>query len=95
MIVEWLFIALLLVGAGFLFLGKWAAPGLRFGGVLLAIAGLATAAWWQKRLEHKLESRAQVVAPHVGRPPEYAGSDLCQPAIRINTPRGTIPSIAR
>ncbi|MBI3416815.1 MAG: C cytochrome precursor [Verrucomicrobia bacterium] len=78
MIVEWLFIALLLLGAGFLFIGKWTTPGIRLGGALLAIAALVAGWSWQTRLEKKLASRAQLVAPHVGRPEEYAGSESCR-----------------
>ena len=78
MIVEWLFIALLLSAAGFLFFGKWATRRVGFISIIVTIAALAAVAWWQTHLENKLSSRAGLVAPHLGRPQEYAGSESCR-----------------
>jgi predicted CXXCH cytochrome family protein len=76
--VEWLLIAILLLGAGLPFLGK----GARVRGRLAALACLAAAlsgVWlWQRHLEKKLDSQAELAIPKVGRPDEYAGSDSCR-----------------
>lgn len=78
MIVEWLLITLLIVGTGFLLFGARTARGLRLLGAPFVLALLAATWVWQARLDRKLESRARLNAPEIGRPGEYAGSDSCR-----------------
>lgn len=78
MFVEWLLIALLLSGVGFLIFGKRVTFVIRLAGGSLIVVVLAAGWWWQGRLEGRLDSRAQLNAPHLGRPGEYAGSETCR-----------------
>ena len=78
MLVEWLFITLLVAGVGGWLFGNRTTLRVRlFAFLCMAIALLGV--WlWQKRLEGKLDSRARLTVPHVGRPMEYAGSVSCR-----------------
>jgi predicted CXXCH cytochrome family protein len=78
MLVEWLVIIFLLAGAGYLVFGKGAFA--RFRGIAFAfLAAAVLGVWlWQMRLEAKVNSRASLTIPRVGRPEEYAGSDSCR-----------------
>ena len=78
MLVEWLLIVFLLAGIGRLFFGKWTTATIRLSGAVFAMAALLAVWWWQEHLENKLDSRARLNAPHVGRPDEYAGSESCR-----------------
>lgn len=78
MYVEWLLIALLVCGAGFLCCWRGATFLVRLAGGILAVIVLLAAGWWERRLEGKRDSRARLNAPHVGRPEEFAGSETCR-----------------
>ena len=78
MFVEWLLIALLLAGTGFLLRSQWPTPGFRLWGAVFAAAVLLAGAWRQTRLANRLNSQARLSAPHVGRPEEFAGSASCR-----------------
>ncbi|MBC8001651.1 MAG: ammonia-forming cytochrome c nitrite reductase subunit c552 [Opitutaceae bacterium] len=78
MVVEWIFIVVLLAGAGLITLGRRSDFRVRLfvGGTVLC--GLVTAWLWQGQLDKRTTSRAQQTVPHQNRAPEYAGSDSCR-----------------
>jgi hypothetical protein len=78
MLVEWLLILFLLLGAGFLIFGKGAFAGGRLAGCASLATALLTLWLWQDHLEKKLDSQAGLTIPRVGRPDEYAGSAACR-----------------
>lgn len=78
MLVEWLLIVLLLAGVGYLLFSKWTAPTVRLWGAVFAVSALLAVWWWQGHLENKMDSRARLNVPHVGRPEEFAGSASCR-----------------
>src|ERR1041385_8872698 len=79
MFAEWFLVTLLLAGAGFLvFAGRMRASGAVLCAALFTLAGLAPVWWWQTSLRKKLDSRAQLTVPQVGRPEDYAGAASCR-----------------
>jgi predicted CXXCH cytochrome family protein len=78
MLVEWLLIIILLLGAGFLIFGKGASAGSRLAAFAFLAMGLPGFWLWQDHLEKKLDSQAGLTIPRVGRPDEYAGSTACR-----------------
>ena len=78
MLLEWLLLASLVLGAGYLIFVRGAVP---FGRMAAAIVGggvVIGALLWQGRLQASRASQASITVPHVGRPDEYAGSAACQ-----------------
>src|SRR5262245_35507385 len=78
MIVEWVLIALLFAGGAYVFFAPGTTSRVRLLVTMIAVIGLLGAGSWQKHLNKKLASRAQLAAPHIGRPEEYASSVACR-----------------
>jgi predicted CXXCH cytochrome family protein len=78
MLLEWLLIVFLLLGAGILIFRKGALARWRMPAIAFFTASLLGVWLWQNHLEKKLDSRAALTIPHVGRPDDYAGSASCR-----------------
>ncbi len=78
MLVEWLLIIYLLLGAGILMFRKARFARSRLAGFGFFATALLGVWLWQNHLEKKLASQAGLTIPRVGRPDEYAGSASCR-----------------
>jgi predicted CXXCH cytochrome family protein len=77
-IVEWLLVTSLLAGASVFLAGRWTTFRVRLWIALFAASGLLLVWQWQRHLEKKRNSRAQLIAPQVGRPEAYSSSAACR-----------------
>ena len=78
MLIEWIFIAVLLAGAGLVMLRRRADLGVRLFVAVILAGGLLATWLWREKLNERTTSLAQQTVPHQGRAPEYAGSDSCR-----------------
>ncbi len=78
MLVEWLLVILLLIGAGSLVFSR-SAPARQYWPAFTSLAVALLGVWlWQERLEAKLASQTSLTVPHLGRPDDYVGSASCR-----------------
>src|SRR5437870_148339 len=78
MFLEWLIFGGLLLGAVLLLVRRAPSQGAQVLAACLLAGGIGAAWCWQQKLRQRFEARADAVAPHVGRPEEYAGSASCR-----------------
>jgi predicted CXXCH cytochrome family protein len=78
MLVEWLLIISLLLGAGILMFRKVGFARSRLAGCGFFTTALLGVWLWQNHLEKKLDSQTALTIPRVGRPDEYVGSASCR-----------------
>ena len=78
MLLEWTIVITLLAAAGYAVFGRL--PSWRGQVAILLFVGLGLlGGWfWQRHLDQKIVSRAQLVTPHQGRPDGFASSDSCR-----------------